>query len=315
MTQRGRWQDHPPIVAAALERNLRAGRPGCLVPTPAGRLDVDLRRMVQKSAASSGKSSGPERKVRRVAQGEKEEEVLGQDAAAAASADVASVARVFRPIPAGQAQERQEFDGDDEAFALAMALSQETELAVDTSDMISVVLAAARGGAAARRTDDEAFAIMLARQQEEDDFAIAAALSAADTGVAGGGRHAAGDFDAALASAMAASVEHSRGTGAIDIDGMGYEELLALGERIGYASRPKPSAAELARLPTRRVGDGECEEEEECVVCCSVYEPGDELRTLPCFHSFHSGCIDAWLMGDMPGSITCPVCHSRVEWE
>uniref|UniRef100_A0A183SPH6 RING-type domain-containing protein n=1 Tax=Schistocephalus solidus TaxID=70667 RepID=A0A183SPH6_SCHSO len=39
-----------------------------------------------------------------------------------------------------------------------------------------------------------------------------------------------------------------------------------------------------------------------CVICMCDYELGDELRCLPCMHTFHRACIDDWLMR----SLTCP---------
>jgi len=113
----------------------------------------------------------------------------------------------------------------------------------------------------------------------------------------------------------------ARNPDAADVDSMSYEELLALGERIGYAERPnKPTRSMIARLPTRRWGDGsgrhhsEIEGANECPVCCDTYAEGDELRMLPCFHSFHARCIDEWLLSDMPGSRLCPVCNTHVEF-
>ncbi len=43
-----------------------------------------------------------------------------------------------------------------------------------------------------------------------------------------------------------------------------------------------------------------------CRVCLCEYEEGEELRTLPCFHSFHSACIDRWLGTDK----RCPMCKN-----
>ena len=36
---------------------------------------------------------------------------------------------------------------------------------------------------------------------------------------------------------------------------------------------------------------------------------GDELTTLPCFHSFHTACCRQWLQQ----SGTCPVCKHRID--
>lgn len=41
---------------------------------------------------------------------------------------------------------------------------------------------------------------------------------------------------------------------------------------------------------------------------CTEYEEGEELRTLPCFHSYHKSCIDEWLARQK----TCPVCKNPI---
>ena len=46
-----------------------------------------------------------------------------------------------------------------------------------------------------------------------------------------------------------------------------------------------------------------------CVqICLSEFEEGDILRTLPCFHSYHQGCIDEWLNR----SKLCPLCKHPI---
>jgi len=32
-----------------------------------------------------------------------------------------------------------------------------------------------------------------------------------------------------------------------------------------------------------------------CLVCRCCFERGEEIKSLPCFHSYHSDCIDSWL--------------------
>lgn len=54
--------------------------------------------------------------------------------------------------------------------------------------------------------------------------------------------------------------------------------------------------------------DDKSKEEEECLICQYVYETGDRLRTLPCFHMYHSDCIDPWLVKNG----TCPVCLRHI---
>ncbi|CAI0474876.1 unnamed protein product, partial [Linum tenue] len=45
----------------------------------------------------------------------------------------------------------------------------------------------------------------------------------------------------------------------------------------------------------------------DCTVCFSKFKPNDQLRLLPlCCHTFHSACIDTWLLSNQ----TCPLCRS-----
>ena len=43
---------------------------------------------------------------------------------------------------------------------------------------------------------------------------------------------------------------------------------------------------------------------ELCAICILDYKIGDKLRTLPCQHKFHQGCIDKWLALKSD----CPIC-------
>jgi len=153
---------------------------------------------------------------------------------------------------------------------------------------------------------DEALARLLAREEEEAEAAELAAVLAV---VEGNSRFHLRDLHAHSESSF------------VDVDRMGYEELLELGDRIGYATCRRPTTAQLQRLPTRTISEVEIgdrgqhpdADQAECAVCCDAYAPGDELRTLQCLHSFHVGCIDQWLKSNRPGAFSCPICHAAVE--
>jgi len=65
-------------------------------------------------------------------------------------------------------------------------------------------------------------------------------------------------------------------------------------------------------LPTR-VFDGSRDEggdsDGKCQICMEEFAEGDELRTLPCFHLFHSACVDQWLKVNC----ICPTCRHKIE--
>ena len=46
-----------------------------------------------------------------------------------------------------------------------------------------------------------------------------------------------------------------------------------------------------------------------CAICLVDYEDGDEIRMLPCLHSYHKACADQWLKTNC----CCPVCKTNIK--
>ncbi|KAK9289834.1 hypothetical protein L1049_007994 [Liquidambar formosana] len=96
----------------------------------------------------------------------------------------------------------------------------------------------------------------------------------------------------------------------LDIDNMSYEELLALGERIGNVSTGlcedlilKCLTETIYCLPDQK------QDEVTCVICLEEYKNMDDVGTLKaCGHDYHVGCIKKWL--SMKNS--CPICKASV---
>ncbi|XP_023516728.1 E3 ubiquitin-protein ligase EL5-like [Cucurbita pepo subsp. pepo] len=66
----------------------------------------------------------------------------------------------------------------------------------------------------------------------------------------------------------------------------------------------KGSAAAAAAAVVEEEGNGN-----ECVVCLSAFEEGEEVKKLPrCMHMFHARCIDMWLFSHCD----CPLCRAPV---
>lgn len=47
----------------------------------------------------------------------------------------------------------------------------------------------------------------------------------------------------------------------------------------------------------------------ECVICMIDFETKDQIKCLPCMHTFHQSCIDSWLVR----SLICPSCMEPVD--
>ncbi|KAK4583300.1 hypothetical protein RGQ29_026191 [Quercus rubra] len=92
----------------------------------------------------------------------------------------------------------------------------------------------------------------------------------------------------------------------LDIDNMSYEELLALGERIGSVSTGL-SEDLITKCVTETIycSSDLIQEEGTCVICLEEYKDMDDVGALKtCGHDYHVSCIKKWLsMKNL-----CPVC-------
>ncbi|CAL9193161.1 unnamed protein product [Musa hybrid cultivar] len=92
----------------------------------------------------------------------------------------------------------------------------------------------------------------------------------------------------------------------LDKDNMSYEELLALGERMGNVSTCLSEDA-ITKCSTEIVycsSDLIQEDNHEQDSCTIGIEPLDHLGRLNCKQVFHSSCIAKWLLSKN----ICPVC-------
>ncbi|THD24168.1 RING finger protein 11 [Fasciola hepatica] len=76
------------------------------------------------------------------------------------------------------------------------------------------------------------------------------------------------------------------------------EEQVKIATRMGLIST----------LPLFKFDEGKREKLSECIICMCEYEEGEELRYLPCLHTYHRVCIDDWLMR----ALTCPSCLEEI---
>lgn len=101
-----------------------------------------------------------------------------------------------------------------------------------------------------------------------------------------------------------------------DITGNDYEALLRMEEEAGPAMHALlqsmgATLEEINRCPVRTLAEHDDllqhspeKEPPHCAVCLETYELGNQVRTIPCFHTFHTDCIDPWLTQ----KAVCPVC-------
>lgn len=103
----------------------------------------------------------------------------------------------------------------------------------------------------------------------------------------------------------------------LDLDNMDHDQILRLQEMIGHVPRGA-SAQQISELPTTKFQDvpeskenpiEENDERKKCSICLEQFEEGDEIRTLPCFHIFHTDEIDQWLAQNSK----CPICRQPIQ--
>ncbi|XP_066349213.1 probable E3 ubiquitin-protein ligase RHG1A [Miscanthus floridulus] len=96
----------------------------------------------------------------------------------------------------------------------------------------------------------------------------------------------------------------------MDIDGMSYEELLALGERIGTVNTGLSDCAlstclnRSLYMPTASGSHEDCER--KCSICQEEYLAGEEVGKMACKHYYHLSCVQHWLRHKN----WCPICKS-----
>eukprot|EP00252_Welwitschia_mirabilis_P025332 TRINITY_DN786_c0_g1_i3.p1 TRINITY_DN786_c0_g1~~TRINITY_DN786_c0_g1_i3.p1 ORF type:complete len:845 (+),score=153.14 TRINITY_DN786_c0_g1_i3:1086-3620(+) len=119
-------------------------------------------------------------------------------------------------------------------------------------------------------------------------------------------------FEAASFRAVAEMHDQHRDM-RLDVDNMSYEELLALGERIGNVSTglTEDTIAKLLRKFSYAGDSGnkprKNPEDELCSICREEYMENDELGILDCGHLHHSECIKQWLLVKN----ICPICRAE----
>ncbi|KAE8124883.1 hypothetical protein FH972_019728 [Carpinus fangiana] len=101
----------------------------------------------------------------------------------------------------------------------------------------------------------------------------------------------------------------------LDVDNMTYEELLELGERIGYVStglKEEEIGRCLRKIKLSLINDLSAhlskQVDRKCSICQEEYEADDEMGKLDCGHGYHIQCIQQWL-GQKK---CCPVCKAEV---
>ncbi|KAJ0448353.1 putative transcription factor C2H2 family [Helianthus annuus] len=101
----------------------------------------------------------------------------------------------------------------------------------------------------------------------------------------------------------------------LDVDSMSYEELLELGDKIGYVSTGLRDdeirrCVRKTKPPMNKSSSHiSTEIQWKCTICQEEHEEEDEIGKLECGHLYHMYCIKQWL-GQKK---TCPICKTAVE--
>ncbi|CAH8357442.1 unnamed protein product [Eruca vesicaria subsp. sativa] len=105
----------------------------------------------------------------------------------------------------------------------------------------------------------------------------------------------------------------------LDIDNMSYEELLALGDKMGTVTTALSEEALSKSLQKSIYQDKDengpnslnKDDDIKCSICQEEYVDGDEVGTMPCEHMYHVSCVQQWLRMKN----WCPICKTSPEEE
>ncbi|XP_055823441.1 probable E3 ubiquitin-protein ligase ZFP1 [Solanum dulcamara] len=99
----------------------------------------------------------------------------------------------------------------------------------------------------------------------------------------------------------------------LDVDRMSYEELLALGERIGNVNTGLSEEFIVTNMKTRIFLSTETlesvaaqDQKTVCVICQTDYKDHEKIGILDCGHEYHEDCIKKWLVVKN----SCAICKS-----
>jgi hypothetical protein len=117
-----------------------------------------------------------------------------------------------------------------------------------------------------------------------------------DSNSATGGPHDKAEGDAVTATASSGEAAEP---GAADVDAIATDKSQDLGatESKGKNLQDAEYAAPMKAREEDHLG---------CSICTEDFERGQDVRVLPCHHTFHPACIDPWLLNV---SGTCPLCR------
>jgi len=74
------------------------------------------------------------------------------------------------------------------------------------------------------------------------------------------------------------------------------QELWDLADNLGNAVSAGLKEEDIRALPVHNYIPGAIQQQQaDCSVCMSSFSDGENIKTLPCCHMYHTNCIDTWL--------------------
>jgi len=183
-----------------------------------------------------------------------------------------------------------EEEEDDEEYARRL-MREESMMAYRQLQQASVemALAAMQGQGADEMDEDMRMSLQLMQQEVQ---------------------HMHGGTEQGLAAMVEASEAAAEADGGAAPDGLGYDDLLRLGEQLGDVKQDRWRARAADVVKGLPVGAWSGKGEAMCAICRCDWEEGDaDVMRLPCGHEFHDECSTQWLKDHD----TCPICKASID--